>query len=319
MQAVFDEFQAAEIGRRTNVTQFTSGDIGSGNTDLGSLLVGVKGSKQLTNEEWKAEIARRNLVNTYVWTAEGGFYAEEEQFSAVREDSMGGSYDFTGLAGLYTEMGMSTGIHFEMDALFGGHIRTRAVKTQREGVNFGLNVEVNGERFINKLELGQQHIPIPGKVKGYRFMSFYMSPSKRNFEQFKGVVDQNWLNGQGPYAGQNDPNAFALRQALTRPNEVWRVLHRVTYVSRVPDTAEHDEGESIGLDVLRPSAEMNATNALLLSQLPKTTDTMGPVRVALTTVLSALEQNPLWGDRLRVEELEVRSDIMQYMRGYYGI
>ncbi|MGH9350518.1 MAG: LamG-like jellyroll fold domain-containing protein [Vicinamibacterales bacterium] len=319
LKARFDEFQSTDIGQRANVTQFTKGDIGSGGTDLGSLLAGLKGDKPLTNEQWKAQVARRNLVNTYVWTADGGFYAEEEQFSAVREDSMGGTYDFKGVAGVYTEMGMSTGIHFELDSLFGGHIRTRAVKTRREGASFGLRVDVNGESFINKTELGKQDQPIPGKVRGYRFMSFYLAPAKRNFDEFWKIVDAQWLNGQGPYSGSFDPNAFALRQAMSQVNEVWRVLHRVTYVSRVPDDPRGDEGESIAPDVIRPSAEMNATNAWLLAQLPASATTMGPVSVALTTVLTALEANPLWGSRLAATEADTRADIMSYLRGYYEI
>jgi len=319
LMAVYDEFQAASIGRRSNVTQFTEGDIGSASTDLGNVVMGLKGDKQYSAEEWKAALARRNLVNTYVWTAEGGFYAEEEQFSAVRDTSVGGSYDFKGTAGIYTEMGMSTGIHFELDALFGGHIRTRAVKTSREGTTFGLKVDVNGERFICGTEIEQQTKPVPGKVRGYRFMSIYLAPNKRNFDEFPGIVDQDWLNGQGPYAGSYDPDAFALRQALTRGNEVWRVLHRVTYVNRVPDDSHHDEGESIGKDVLKPSPESVATNAWLLAQLPKTADRIGPVSVILDALLASLEANPLWGALLASEESEVKSGMILYLRGYYGV
>ncbi|NQX86665.1 MAG: hypothetical protein HRT67_12310 [Flavobacteriaceae bacterium] len=67
-------------------------------------------------------------------------------------------------------------------------------------------------------------------------MTFYQSPKKSNFDKFKTIVDSNWLNRQGDYAVTYDPDAFALREALNNNNEVWNVKHRVTYVSRVPES-----------------------------------------------------------------------------------
>ena len=68
---------------------------------------------------------------------------------------------------------------------------------------------------------------VPGeKVDRYRFMSFYLGASTRNFHDFfRDVVDPEWLRG-------NDEEARALRQAMGKANRAWRVLHRVTYVER---------------------------------------------------------------------------------------
>jgi hypothetical protein len=69
---------------------------------------------------------------------------------------------------------------------------------------------------------------MPGeKVDRYRFMTFYLEPATRNFEDFfRTVVDPEWLIS-------NDEEARALRQTQAgRPNKCWRVLHRVTYVER---------------------------------------------------------------------------------------
>lgn len=66
----------------------------------------------------------------------------------------------------------------------------------------------------------------PGKVQTYRFMTFYLPPSAENRTRFSTVVDPAWLRLS------SDSNARALRQLKT--SSPWRVLHRVTYVERVP-------------------------------------------------------------------------------------
>ena len=71
----------------------------------------------------------------------------------------------------------------------------------------------------------------PGVVDAYRFMSFYLEPKGKNFtDLFTKVIDPIWL-AQNP-----DPNAQALRQAAGNTDKAkpcWRILHRVTYVSRI--------------------------------------------------------------------------------------
>ena len=68
---------------------------------------------------------------------------------------------------------------------------------------------------------------MPGeKVDRYRFMTFYLEGSTRNFHDFwSHVVDPEWLRSNGE-------EARALRQAMGKANKTWRVLHRVTYVER---------------------------------------------------------------------------------------
>ena len=46
--------------------------------------------------DWETGRDKRSMANTYVWTADGGFYAEEEQFSSIRQESRGSSYHFLG-------------------------------------------------------------------------------------------------------------------------------------------------------------------------------------------------------------------------------
>ena len=155
------------------------------------------------------------MVNTYVWTADGGFYAEEEQFSSIRQESLGGSYHFLGKGGIYaeTKFAAGAGFFFELDALFGGHINVEVSKSKEEKAAFGMHVEVQGEGFLNKWvgdpdkQDGYYTSELcPGKVETYRFMTFYLAPKSNNFDFFfDKVVDQDWLNGQGKYAGEYSP------------------------------------------------------------------------------------------------------------------
>lgn len=62
----------------------------------------------------------------------------------------------------------------------------------------------------------------------YRFMTFYLESSADNMRIFfNQVVDATWL-------ASDDPDAIALRSCSNRDTGLsWRILHRVTYVSRV--------------------------------------------------------------------------------------
>ncbi len=95
---------------------------------------------------------------------------------------------------------------------------------------------VSSDRGQNNVNYDFSSPPCPGKVRSYRFMSFYLAPSKSNFNAFfaqgdEQIIDPVWLQSA-------DPDAVALRQAANIENEVWRVLHRVTYVSRFPLSAQ---------------------------------------------------------------------------------
>lgn len=106
---------------------------------------------------------------------------------------------------------------------------------------------------------------LPGTVRSYRFMSFYFDPDKDNFSEFKSIIDQDWLSEKsGP-----DPNAWALRSALSRPNAIWRVCHRVTYVDRVPllNEGHWQSGEDVVDKIERPDSLSLSNNAAILKFL----------------------------------------------------
>ncbi|TAF50112.1 MAG: hypothetical protein EAZ61_13285, partial [Oscillatoriales cyanobacterium] len=202
-----------------------------------------------------ASLATRNLANTYVWTADGGFFSESTDVMEATTETTTGQYSFKGMAGLSIDLKLKLGpvvTAFELDALFGGHIETTKSKGRETEKSFSLAVEVEGERNIQLYALtdalkkkyeGSYNVgeggvydaqgnPVkqPGKVDAYRFMTFYLEPTTTNFEDFFGkVVDPIWLEQS------SEANAIALRQANQggKKPSCWRVFHRVTFVSRI--------------------------------------------------------------------------------------
>ena len=182
--------------------------------------------------QWIPSGVRRNLVNAYVWTADGGFLVESNQVTGHREESMGGNMSLSAVFGAKVHAGP-----IEVEALAGGHVRLASYKTQVETQSFGLSVNAVGEGAD---VTGLDDTPTyPGeKVDAYRFKTFYLAPDGRNFDDFfSQVVDQSWLAGDAA-------DAIALRQAQNSPGQPWRVRHIVTYVSRAGAPAEGDPGPS---------------------------------------------------------------------------
>ncbi|HEX8651801.1 MAG TPA: LamG-like jellyroll fold domain-containing protein [Pyrinomonadaceae bacterium] len=349
LKAYYDQFDAGKTGRRQASTQFQEGDIGDQDNNLSEILAQAASG----DEDWKQALARRNLVNTYVWNSDGGLYSEEEQFSAVKEESTGGSYDFVGLAGAYGELLIDPGIEVKLDALFGGHIKTKSIKTKKEGASLGLKVTVTGESFLKQSRPNQpnefplyeypvayEHSLSPGKVSQYRFMSFYLSPKKQNFEDFFSyVVDQDWLNRQGNYSDIFDPDADALQQVRNNPNEVWRVMYRVTYVNRIPEQPETGpvlQTQSLPKPVQPPDEQSVNSNRMLIDDLPITSEDgniLGQISIGIDALFDAwlqMSNPPTWIAFLQnlqqqspTQELkkqaEIKKEVMSWMRSYYEI
>jgi hypothetical protein len=214
----------------------------------------AEAAQELAGSDVPKQLSSRNLVNTYVWTADGGFFSESTEVMESVQESTTGSYSFQGMGGVALDTNIAAFggmIHVEMDALFGGHVETVKTKGKETEKSFGLTVEVavdsdlqlyvntdtEREKYAGRINEGggaydPQGNPVlrPGKVDAYRFMSFYLEPTKNNFEDFfNKVVDPMWLE-------QSDaPNAVALRQANQgdQKPKCWRIMHRVTYVSRI--------------------------------------------------------------------------------------
>ncbi len=183
--------------------------------------------------------SQRNLVNTYVWTIEGGFFAETTEVAETQQETYSNdtSLALSGKLGYGTEI--EGGIHLNHSSLFasGSSFTLTKSKTKASNTSFGLDVSLSlptSPRYkyagIDKLSLSGGVIK-DGTVDAYRFMSFYLEPSGENYvDLFTKVIDPIWLE-ENP-----DPNAMALRQARgdqDKQKPCWRVMHRVTFVSRV--------------------------------------------------------------------------------------
>lgn len=195
------------------------------------------------NTQLKDDLAKmgsqRNLVNTYVWTVEGGFYAESTEVAETQQETFANETSLALGGGLGAAMGVEGGGSFEQKTMFssGSSFTLTKSKTKKSSSSFGLNVNVGiptSPRYkyagIDGRSLAKGLIK-PGVVDAYRFMSFYLEPKGKNFvDLFTKVIDPIWLD-ESP-----DPNAQALRQArgnIDKAKPCWRILHRVTYVSRI--------------------------------------------------------------------------------------
>ncbi|MEU3173021.1 LamG domain-containing protein [Streptomyces sp. NPDC007000] len=185
--------------------------------------------------------SHRDLVNNYVWTAKGGFFAETTEATDAVSETTSGSYAFSGKFGASFEGSfgaLGLGWWGQLDASVGGGLSTTRAKGKDASRSFGLNVQCAPSGDLQRrdkdgkpvYDIAGKPALVPGKVDAYRFLTFYLGENSANFDDFyHKVVDPAWLSGS------DAPDAAALRQ--TRQNSAkppcWRILHRVTYVSRV--------------------------------------------------------------------------------------
>ncbi|MEG3440322.1 LamG-like jellyroll fold domain-containing protein [Pannus brasiliensis CCIBt3594] len=177
-------------------------------------------------EALQIKAGKRNIVNTYVWDADGGLRTEQQSFANTVEHTIGGSFSMNAAMGIDLDV-EAFGIAVNLTAQATVNLTQTMTKTLASSKGFQLNVDLNGVEC--KGITNYKDLPVmPGeKVDRYRFMSFYLEGSTNNFADFFNyVVDPEWL-------ASNDEEARALRQTQAgKPNKAWRILHRVTYVER---------------------------------------------------------------------------------------
>ncbi|MFD4829386.1 LamG-like jellyroll fold domain-containing protein [Streptomyces uncialis] len=261
--------------------------------------------------------ANRNIANTYVWTADGGFFAETTGTVDVVTQTTGGSYTFSGKATGTLETGFEVagvGIGLQFEASLGGGTSVTRARTREATRSHSLEVECNPTRDLQKYDdqgkpvyTAGKPVLVPGKVDAYRFMTFYLGQDTTHFDDFYNkVADPTWLTNS------TNPNAAALRQARhsDRKPPCWRVLHRVTYISRilppVPATgapplekALHDVDVTSNYELIRRLDPYVSTSTASRAELADAT------RTSLTTHLPKL--------------LPHTAEIAQFLADYYGI
>jgi Concanavalin A-like lectin/glucanases superfamily len=305
LKAEFDQFDAGGLGRRQSVTHFSDADLAKGRS-LDKL----------------PKLHKRNLVNTYVWTADGGLFAESEETLDVQQESMGGSYAFKGMAGLSFSADVAiakVAMGFELQAMFGGHLNLTVTKSSESQTAFGMNIELDVERDIMQRDrdgnlvldrsnpLQPEPKKQPGKVDAYRFMTFYLEPKTNHFDDFfNRIVDPLWL------AQSNDPNAIALRQTqqvVTKPS-CWRVMHRVTYVSRVLETVPSSPNLT-PLEKTLTTIDVSSNYELIRRLDPLVRNQRESFGTLSKAIRDALK-------RYLPELLPHAAEVIQYMSDYYG-
>ena len=218
----------------------------SNNEDLSKSLASAMGLPE--------KFAKRNIVNTYIWTADGGFYADSTEMMQTKQESVSGSFSTSSSAtgGLTTELDINGNYLYEANynAMNGASMNFTKSKSKESENSFSLEITASPPGDLQKYDENLNRvydengnpISVEGKVDAYRFMTFYLEPAKENYEDlFNKIVDPIWLNQS------NDPNAFAMRQAQQDNNAppCWRVFHRVTYISRLLPSFSEDAPPSL--------------------------------------------------------------------------
>jgi hypothetical protein len=183
-------------------------------------------SWQRRMEEIQIRAGKRNIVNTYVWDADGGLRIESQSFASTSEHSIGGSFNMGAALGSDIRINAG-GLAVELTAQATMQFTQTMSKQLEQSRGLELNVDLSGVENIGITDFKDNPV-LPGeKVDRYRFMSFYLEGKTDHFHDFfSKVVDPEWL-------ASNDEEARALRQTQTGPvTAPWRVLHRVTYVER---------------------------------------------------------------------------------------
>ena len=203
---------------------------------------------------------KSNIVNTYVWDADGGLRTEAQSFANTVEHSIGGSFAMNAGVGVDSEFAVKV-VDVELTAQATVNLTQTMSKTEARSKGFELTVDLSGLEYKGITNYNDNPIMPGEKVDRYRFMSFYLEGSTSHFQDFFNyVVDPEWLLS-------NDEEARALRQVQAgKPNKAWRVLHRVTYVER-PALM----GFGRDLRKLRSAAEVSESQKLLdkISELEK--------------------------------------------------
>lgn len=226
----------AGVGLAAALTPVGAMGLGAAAT-IGGLI-----SALTTDHKLPKEMASRNIANTYVWTADGGFLELSTQRSLSTSESYGGDYQFAGAVeggfALDVDIGVSLGLEF--NSSLGGTFNLTRTRSKDSSESYGLSVtadppgDLQQYRYANGVAkpVYENGKPVTqfGKVDCYRFMSFYLEPDVHNTEDlFAKVIDPRWLESDSSAA------AAALRQARanSKTPASWRIFHRVTFVSRV--------------------------------------------------------------------------------------
>lgn len=291
---------------------------------------------------WAKHLSKRNIVNTYVWTAAGGSYAEQVSTMNVYSETYGAIGSLSAGLGLVADLKVAVpvaGPFFEIDYIHNWKAEVNVVRSKEQSAEFSLTADASPDGFLSSPvfeadgTIDFPEAPTEGKVDAYRYMAFFLGPDAENFKELKSsIIDPLWLN-QGM-----DQAAVALREATEVENGAWRVLFRVTYVSRIPPSFQPAPAQAIAPDVQKPvNIDANTLIVQLVKgQIGSDKPTSLQIGAAVTKVLGAPPDNlgvlnnvlPWWGTFLTDSQnyqlpagqilRQLREDLLKYITDDYA-
>ena len=212
------------------------------------------------------------------------------------------------------------------------------VRSKEQGAEFKLTATANPDVFLSSPVFEKDgtidfpETPTEGKVDAYRYMAFFLAPDPNNFQTFMStIVDPLWFNQS------MDQAAVALREATEAENGAWRILFRVTYVSRIPPSFQPAPAQMIAPEIRKP-INLDA-NTLIIMLVTKQIDFDNPtplqIGAAVTKVLGTPdtpgvlnEVLPWWGTfltdstnyKLPAAQIlrALREDLLKYISDDYA-
>ncbi|KAL3295215.1 Concanavalin A-like lectin/glucanases superfamily protein [Colletotrichum asianum] len=218
----------------------------------------------------------RNICNAYVWTADGGTFQETNSTLDMVKSEVGGNLDTkTSLVDSDEEevSVMNINANRSVDAMFSAHFNFVTTKDKSSEEGFELATELPPSVDIRYQDKGSgKYFKTPGAVDAYRWMSFWLEPSVEATDTFfEHVLNHVWLE-ESP-----EPNAQLLRtlreglknETGNARTKAWRVLHRCTYVSRIPEKIESRPRDAMSTKEQKPSTLLAdiGSNWLLIQKL----------------------------------------------------
>jgi len=194
------------------------------------------------------KFSKRNIANTYIWTADGGIFQETHDTMDVLQETASGNYSFASSDSFNTQFELdvaSAAFSLEMDASLSGKLNLTQSKSKESSQFFSIdaNVTCSGDMQCHEPETGKpiykdgEPVNTVGRMDAYRWMTFYLRSDEKNFTAlYDTVIDPLWLTES------SHPSAIALREArqTEKTPPCWRIQHIVTFASRIlPDVVNN--------------------------------------------------------------------------------
>jgi hypothetical protein len=252
-------------------------------------------------DEGQLAVPRSAIANRYVWTGDGGLHSEEQGYASVATRTYTGFREHGGGGGVHSEgeFFFYLGFAWSLDLTGQYALDVYVGLNDETSQSVKLSVVADGEAFFAAWSPNATpeypsgvgaFLPgnAVGKVRCYRFMTFYLPPSTENSRYFDSIVDPVWKRLS------NDPTARAMRE-LNSQNPVWRILHRVTYVERIPPPVSSRPIFSQATNTAPPvNLEGNAELIRLIAAQINTSQPITPLAIgnACSVVLNPAPTSP---------------------------